>query len=514
MTWTDGYISEVSYVNNYHVELSPSHIYLSLVNGGFEPARLENFNYLELGFGQGISLNVHAAGNDGTFWGIDFNPEQTASAQEMSLFCGNEAIILDDSFEEFSKKTDIPDFDFIVLHGIWSWISEENRDFIIKILRSKLKPGGAVYLSYNTIPGWSPAIPLRHLIYKYAEHLGTRDQGIQERIGKSLEFAKRLAQTDNPYFAANPTIAERLEKLFGMSKSYLAHEFFNKDWEPTPFSAVAEKLESAKLSFAASANYLDAIDSINLSKESIEILTEFNDPIIKETIKDFCVNQQFRKDIFIRGGKKLNRYELVEKLSRIRFTLIQDPSLIELTIQGIRGSGDLKEEIYRPIIEHLHKDSSYTSSIANLERALKGEADVFAIWQALFILKAKNAVSLTLSNKTIAKRKERCRRLNDYLLYKSRSHKDIAVVSNPVTGSGISLSHIEKIFVRLLLDRVTGPDALARECYKKLKERDETLTLKEKKVTDETEAVNELTNEAKKFLEVIYPTLQRLSICD
>ncbi|MDC0398683.1 methyltransferase regulatory domain-containing protein [Alphaproteobacteria bacterium] len=514
MTWTDGYISEVSYVNNYHVELSPSHIFLALVNAGFEPPNLENYNYLELGFGQGISLNVHAASNDGNFWGIDFNPEQTAHALEMSSFCGNEAVILDDSFDEFSTRPDIPDFDFIVLHGIWSWISEPNRNIILKILRSKLKPGGVVYLSYNTIPGWSPAIPLRHLLYKYSEYLGTLNQGIQERIEKSLEFAKRLAEIDNPYFAANPAVAERLEKLLGMSKSYLAHEFFNKDWDPTPFSSVAENLEAAKLSFATSANLLDAIDSINLSNESIDILKEFNDPIIKETIRDFCVNQQFRKDIFIRGGKKINRYELAEKLANINFTLIQDPSLIEFTLQGIRGSGDLKEEIYRPIIEHLNKDSSFTASTATLERALGGKADVFSIWQALFILKAKNAVSMTLPHDKIAVRKQCCQKLNDYLLYKSRSQKDIAVVSNPVTGTGIPLNHIEKIFLRASLDGITNSDELAKKCLEKLRERDETLKSMEKTVTNEAEAVEELTKEAKKFLQVVHPTLQRLSVCD
>jgi hypothetical protein len=47
------------------------------------------------------------------------------------------------------------------LHGIWSWVSEDNRQIILDFIDRKLKPGGVLYLSYNTQPGWSAFMPLR-----------------------------------------------------------------------------------------------------------------------------------------------------------------------------------------------------------------------------------------------------------------------------------------------------------------------------------------------------------------
>ena len=73
------------------------------------------------------------------------------------------------SLEKYIRKIgidDLPEFDFIGLHGVWSWVSPENQKIIINFIRKKLKVGGVVYISYNTLPGWLQMIPLREL-YQY-----------------------------------------------------------------------------------------------------------------------------------------------------------------------------------------------------------------------------------------------------------------------------------------------------------------------------------------------------------
>jgi SAM-dependent methyltransferase len=66
--------------------------------------------------------------------------------------------LFDESFAEFASR-DLPEFDYIGLHGIWSWISDENRAVIVDFIRRKLKVGGVLYISYNTLPGWAPLPP-------------------------------------------------------------------------------------------------------------------------------------------------------------------------------------------------------------------------------------------------------------------------------------------------------------------------------------------------------------------
>jgi tRNA G46 methylase TrmB len=76
----------------------------------------------ELGFGQGVSLNIHAAAPTVDWWGTDFNPQQVANAQRLSQAAGSRAQLCDDSFAEFCQRDDLPSFDFIGVHGIWSWV--------------------------------------------------------------------------------------------------------------------------------------------------------------------------------------------------------------------------------------------------------------------------------------------------------------------------------------------------------------------------------------------------------
>ena len=85
---------------------------------------------------------------------------------------GKPLALFEDSFEDMSRRDDLPQFDIIALHGIWSWINDASRAAIVDIALRKLKPGGALYISYNVTPGWSPGIPLRILMADFAKREG------------------------------------------------------------------------------------------------------------------------------------------------------------------------------------------------------------------------------------------------------------------------------------------------------------------------------------------------------
>ncbi len=150
--WSDGYVSEIGYTYGYYGELNPNHVVLPLLMAGL--AVPEVATACELGFGQGVSLNAHMAASNVEWWGTDFNPSQAGFAQDLAKQSGGKAHIFDQSFGEFCTREDLPDFDFIGLHGIWSWISNENRKILVDFIRRKLKVGGVLYISYNTLPGW------------------------------------------------------------------------------------------------------------------------------------------------------------------------------------------------------------------------------------------------------------------------------------------------------------------------------------------------------------------------
>jgi len=120
------------------------------------------------------------------------NASQASFAQGLAAVSGSGAVISDNSFAEYAQNPDLPDFDFIGLHGVWSWISEENRAVIVDFLRRKLKLGGVVYISYNTLPAWAPFLPVRQLMAQHIKTFGAEGLGTASRIDQALDFVDKL----------------------------------------------------------------------------------------------------------------------------------------------------------------------------------------------------------------------------------------------------------------------------------------------------------------------------------
>lgn len=208
--WTAGYVADIDYTFGYYTELNPLRLRLAFLNAGL--AFPEVGVACELGFGQGLSANIHAAASVAQWHGTDFNPAQASFAQELAAASGADVRLFDQAFADFCARADLPDFDFIGLHGIWSWISDENRAHIVDFVRRKLKVGGVLFISYNTQPGWAAMVPMRGLLSQHVETMAATGQAISSRIDAALEFAKRLMATQPLYARANPQISERLEK--------------------------------------------------------------------------------------------------------------------------------------------------------------------------------------------------------------------------------------------------------------------------------------------------------------
>jgi len=146
--WGEGYVVDVDYTHGYFRELSPGLLRFVALLGGVGAPQASSFTYYELGCGNGYSTALHAAVNPkGSFRGVDFNPAHIHNARALA----REASIGNVRFQEKSfaelLQEDSEEADFITLHGVWSWISDEHRGQLLEFIRRKLKPGGQLYLS-------------------------------------------------------------------------------------------------------------------------------------------------------------------------------------------------------------------------------------------------------------------------------------------------------------------------------------------------------------------------------
>jgi hypothetical protein len=495
--WTAGYAADVGYTYGYFNELNPLNLCLALLDAGIQPPKIQQA--CELGFGQGLSVNIHAAAGATHWFGTDFSPSQAAFAQQLAQTSDNQACLFDQSFAEFAQRDDLPNFDFIGLHGTWTWISDENRRILIDFIQRKLNVGGVLYISYNTQAGWSNMIPIRHLLNEHARLLSAQAAPTAERIQHALDFTKTLLDTQPAYLQANPQIKTLFEQVTQQHPHYLAHEYFSADWQPMPFSQMNEWLAPAKLDYVCSANPLDNIDALNLTQSQSQLLNQQSHGGFRETLRDLCVNQQFRKDYWVKGAQRLDPFEQIEQLMALRFILTQPRDEISLDVQGALGQLQLKAATYTPILDFF---ADYQiKSLQQLAQAMQShQIGLDKLLQAVSILCGKGALHLAQSDEHISQAREKTRRLNQHLLQKARANDEIQFLASPVTGGGILIQGYEMLFLLALQFGHQTSQDIARFSWGLLKQRGINLYDQSQPLLDDSANLHKLSEQVDYFL--------------
>ena len=511
--WTSGYVADIGYTYGYYNELNPLRAELALSHAGVgaRPAGVA----CELGFGQGLSLNAHAAAGGVAWYGTDFNPAQAAFGQQLAAANRNDAgfnaHLFDEAFAEFCQRPDLPDFDFIGLHGIWSWISDANRAVIVDFVRKKLKVGGVLYLSYNTQPGWAPYLPLRHLLTEHAQSMGRPGEGVPARIDAALAFAERVLATDPLYARANPRVAQRLKSMQEQNRAYLAHEYFNRDWQPMAFADVARWLEPAKVSFGCSAHFLDHVEVLNLTVAQRELLDELPDPTLRQTVRDLMCNVQFRRDYWVKGPRPLDPVERGNTLRHQRVVLTTAQPDLNLVAKGVLGEATLNAPVYQPILNALADHQPHT--LGELEARLAGQGIKFAqLLEAIVILVGKGDVAVAQPSEAIEAARVKSARLNHQLASLSRGMQELAYLASPVTGGALPVGRFQQLFLLAQTEGATTAADMAAFVWRLLSAQGHRVAREGEALMRPEDNLVELTQRAQAFIDIYHPMLQTLGV--
>ncbi|WGG51385.1 methyltransferase regulatory domain-containing protein [Rugamonas sp. DEMB1] len=303
-----------------------------------------------------------------------------------------------------------------------------------------------LYISYNTQPGWAQMVPVRDLLTEHNEVMGAPGRGIVPRIEDSLEFVGKMFDTNPNFCKANPQVVDRIKRMKEQNRNYLAHEYFNRDWLPMSFTAMADWLEPAKLNFACSTHYTEQIEAINLSAEQLAFLQGVTDPMFKETVRDFMVNQQFRRDYWVRGARELSPLERAEGLREQRVLLVTPRADVSLKINTASGEASLHDAVYLPILDYLadHK----VRSIGQIEKAMAEHGLQFAqVVQAVFVLVGVNTLQAVQDDAVISRARKQTDKLNLRICTLARGRTDINYLASPVTGGASQVNRINQLFL-------------------------------------------------------------------
>src|SRR4030095_355344 len=188
--WNSGYVADIAYIEGFYVQQSPARMALACLFGNVAPDVPEPDDpacYLELGCGVGIGALLTAASNPGwQITAIDYNPAHIAIGAGIARAARIDNIrFLEADLSQLAASgaaDTIPQADFVTMHGLWTWVSNDVRAGIIRLLAAKTRPGGMVHVSYNALPAWQGALGMQRIIYEARLRAGGR-RGAQGPAG-------------------------------------------------------------------------------------------------------------------------------------------------------------------------------------------------------------------------------------------------------------------------------------------------------------------------------------------
>jgi Predicted methyltransferase regulatory domain/Methyltransferase domain len=512
MSNTDGLLG--SYKYKYSLSPVSIQVCMNFVAKEFSATK-KKCRYLELGFGQGLSLNIHAAANGGEFWGVDPNPTFAVMANNLAQASGADLVIFNETFEEFSQRKDTPNFDVIVVSDVWSYLPTDTQNSVIDFVRHKLELGGAFYVNYNTPSGrWARLAPVRNLMKLYYDRVVVPADDMSTKIKNTVNFIESMVK-GNP---STPYVSQLLDEMTHLKNSDLSdieREYFSNCWRLFSFSDISELLSEAKLTFSCHGELLKNLDVLVLKNESAAFLKDIADPLLKEVMRDYLTDQHHRSDVWVKGAPALNWVERTEVLKDLRFILPHYLSAIDLDVKFPSGNSVLQNDVHALILNCLAEDNYSPKSAGDLVNYHQlRHLNLGKILDALIVLTSINYIYPVQNEDIVNNVKSRTNALNAYLLEQAVHVDAIHYLASPVTGCGINVSRIHQLFLLARLEEVSLPDEWASLAWQLISQQDQVLMIEHHKINTPAEGLNLLKEMAHEFAVKKLPILQALGIAN
>ncbi len=346
------YVTDVPYIAGFTSELAPEWLDLvATLNGFAAPDRKDGFAWCELGCGPGMAPIIFAATHpEGAFHGVDVMPDHIARGQAVAERAGIGNLTFHALDFETACERKLPQFDYITAHGVYAWIDEPAAASLRRFIARHLKPGGLVYVSYNSMPGWAADGPFQHLLHALAE--GGAGDSIA-RFAAAAEAAENLRQAGAAALAASPTAVGFAEERAKRPEAYFAHEYLAPAWRPRYVDEVRREMAAIGLIPVGSATLRDNFDSFVLRAKAREALEAIADPDRRELVRDYFMFQRFRRDVFALQPRVLDDDERRERLFAMTFALMRPASLVEYKMTTEAGDLAFDNPVARGLVAKL-----------------------------------------------------------------------------------------------------------------------------------------------------------------
>ena len=292
---------EVPYLASSFANTYPDALAVAALMRGLDAPPLAGARILELGCARGANLVPMAwSMPDSEFVGVDLSRRQIEAARERAAAAGTSnvtfhAMDLRDVDESFGA------FDFVIAHGLFSWVPREVQEALLTVCSRRLSPNGIVYLSYNTLPGWSTGLMFREMVLYRVR--GIADPA--ERLREARSFLRYLAGAARPKETIWAAMLDEHASYFERGHDwYLLHDDLEAENDPVYFHEMVARAEMHGLQYVTEERSLSSGEV--LPPEALRELDRYAaNRIEREQVVDFACNRRFRRSLFCRAGRPL-----------------------------------------------------------------------------------------------------------------------------------------------------------------------------------------------------------------
>jgi methyltransferase-like protein/2-polyprenyl-3-methyl-5-hydroxy-6-metoxy-1,4-benzoquinol methylase len=280
---------------------------------GIDVAAVEASRVLELGCAGGGNLIPMAIGlPHAQFTGVDLSPVQVADGDSLirALHLSNVKLIaanvmdIDEHFGEF---------DYIIAHGIYSWVPNSVQEKILEICKRNLAPRGVAYISYNTLPGWR----MRGMIRDLMRYHALQFQTAAERVPQARAMLDFLARGSDENSAYGKLLRSELELLRSAPDYYIVHEHLNDLNEPIYFYEFVERARRHGLQYLADADVTTMMAS-RFAPQVAETIRRISPDVIRqEQLMDFLCNRTFRQTLLVHAEQPIDRQITAQRMKNL-----------------------------------------------------------------------------------------------------------------------------------------------------------------------------------------------------
>lgn len=321
---------ELPYESQFVAQSHPDRLAAMAVLFGLNPPPVEGCRVLELGCAEGGNLMAMAQSlPGGTFVGVDLSARQISDGRAIAAELGYKNVDL-----RAMSLTDVDDsfgrFDYIVCHGVYSWVPAEVQAKILAVCVDNLAPDGVAYVSYNIYPGWHQRGLVREMMTYHTR--GVADP--KSRVQQAREFLDFLARSTvpqgTPYALA---LLQELDLLKKCSDTYLFHEHLEDENNPVYFHEFVARAAEAGLRYVGPAQF--NILEVGFAPEVRQSLARYGtDRIRREQHIDFVLNRAFRQSLLCHADLEPREQPAPEALGSLLLTATARPEAATLDIRS------------------------------------------------------------------------------------------------------------------------------------------------------------------------------------